>query len=809
MALLGMALAGSAAGAASLGGLNSRLSALEPQVDEALSNPSAAASVIQQLDAAEGQFEEVANGGRVSRGELISTYLRLESMLDRIYRAYQRKKDACIAQIDAGGANCDYDQPEQLALRAVYPLSWLHYRGALLYSDDPAQARRLLNQAIDGFTSSTLVIFAPELVRENLLGRALCERELGKYDRQEYSHAITDFKRIMKDGPETRQYRAAEQGLAATYAAMGKAGKAARLTGQLAAGAYGSQREGLELMRLRELFEAESAAADPAKKASYHREAVDYIRLRQDNKNEWAVALSAVAQYVADPVAEFGGSSDPFEKYLLASVLYYKHQPLPAAKYFVEAANSGHYPKAYKYAADIYYTLGRMDLVAHLVDQIASQPGNPDAQWAAYMRFKIPRMQWERTGKRSTALESQWVAAAEKYLQSYPRGQYAYEPRFRLAERLQKQGKFAEAAKTYEQVAGNPEYTFTAMFNAAECRYMMVAAASKARNAAGKNAKPSAPELALRAAAIKGLRDTIKSEPQAERAAPGQRRFFHDVRGRAIYMLASLQEHQPPIDNREIAELLDGYESAYPAMSEHFNEVFEWRLNAQSALGQWDPIARDVQALVKRNQGNPAHSDFIKDLGVDFWHGALAAQARGDQKNYLAQARLTALDYGYFEDMVKAGKIPAKNLTGTLSILGEAYAAQGQTGQAEATFQQVVRADPASPDANAGLAQIAQARKDYKDALDLWSRVEATAAQSDKLWYQAKYNMARLLAREGNVTAACNKLAVTRSEHPSLGSPQMKAQWIELQQKICLKQAESTRPSGSSAPSGSWSAGRL
>jgi len=775
---------------ASLSGLNSRLNALEPRVSEALENPSAASSLISELDTAEGEFEEAANG-RVSRGELMDTYVQLESMLNRIYQTYQHKKDACIAQIDAGG-NCDYDQPEQLALRALYPLSWLHYRGALLYSGDPAMARRLLNQAIDGFTSSTLVIFSPELIRENLLGRALCERELGKYDHQEYNHAIADFKRILHDGPETRQYRPAQQGLAATYAAMGQAGQAAKLSGEAAAGATGQTRQGLEMMRLRELFEAEKATTDPAKRASIHREAVDYIKARQDDKNEWAIALSAVAQYVPDPVAEFGDSSDPFEKWLLASVLYFKRQPLPAAKYFTEAAETGRYPKAYKYAADLYYTLGRIDLVEKLVDQVAAQPNNPDAQWASYMRFKLPRLQWERSGKTNAALEKQWLAAAEDYLKVYPHGQYSFEPRFRIAERLQKQGRYAEAIKQYQQVSGNPSYDFTAVFNAAECNYLMVAEAEKKEEAGGKNAKPSVALAAMRADAIKGLRDAINREPMAERSAPMQRRFFHDARGRAIYMLASLQEHEgTAVNNREISALLTGYETEYPGMSDHFNEVFEWRLKSQAALGQWDAIARDVAALVKRTQGNLAHSDFIKEIGVDFWRGALAAQTRGDQKAYLAQAQLTALDYGYFEDMVKAGKIPAKNLTGTLSILGQAYAALGQTDKAEATFAEVVKADAASPDANAGLARIAQSRKDYKSALDLWSRVEATAAQSDNLWYQAKYNMAEILATEGNVAGACNKLAATRSEHPSLGSPQMKAQWLDLQNKLCLKQSAS------------------
>src|SRR5690242_18391280 len=83
---------------ASLAGLNSRLNALEPRVNEALSNPAAASSVVSEFDTAEGEFEELANG-RESRSQLIESYLQLESMLNRIYQAYQRKKDQCIAQI--------------------------------------------------------------------------------------------------------------------------------------------------------------------------------------------------------------------------------------------------------------------------------------------------------------------------------------------------------------------------------------------------------------------------------------------------------------------------------------------------------------------------------------------------------------------------------------------------------------------------------------------------------------------------------------------------------------------------------------
>ena len=228
---ISLAAAGSAA-AQSLGELNRRLNEIEPRVSEGVSNPQAASDAINQLDEAESEFAQIAENGRNNREELIDTFSRLEQMLNRMYVTYQRQKDACLNTIGNDGM-CDYDQPEQLALRALYPLSWLRFEGAGLYTDEPATARRLLGEAIDGFTNSTLLIFTPELVRENLLGRAFSERELGKYDHSQYAAAVADFKRIMRDG-ESRQYRAAEQGLATTYAAMGKLNEAQGLTSRLA-----------------------------------------------------------------------------------------------------------------------------------------------------------------------------------------------------------------------------------------------------------------------------------------------------------------------------------------------------------------------------------------------------------------------------------------------------------------------------------------------------------------------------------------------------------------------------------------------
>jgi len=789
VAIIALTAVSGRAWAQSLSALNGELSELAPRVSAAASgnNYDEANEVVAQLDRAEANFAKIAEGLKTDKSSLTGTYERLEELLDRMYTAFKQKKENCLAQIET--AQCDYDEPEQVSLRALYPLSWLRYQGSFIFANEPSVARRLLNQAIDGFTESTLVIVAPELIRENLLGRAFCERELGKFDKSEYDKAIADFKQIMKDGAGTRQYRAAQQGLATTYAAMGRMAEAARLSGQIAEGAYGSQREGMEMLRLQDLLKAEAATSDPDKRAEYHREAVDFMRNKQGDRDSWAIVLATVARNVRDPIAEFGRSNDPFEKWLLANVLYSKKEHSEAAKYYVQAARSGRYPKAYKFAADIYYAEGRREQVQELVDEIARQPGNPDAQWASYMRFKLAHYQWQQGGGKNPQLEQRWVAAAHDYLKSYPRGQYGYEPRFRLGEIEQRDKQYLQAAQDYSQVGNNPDYELHAKFNAAECYYLALVDAVNAQRAKDHKETPqSTAEIErLKKDTKAALQSAIAMGPAAERKAPAERAVLHDMRGRAIYMLASLLEREHKVDYAQVANLTAGYETQYPRMKERFNEVAEWRIQALDQLGRYDELERDVRALVERNRLDVGANDFMKGIGLDFWKHAANRRASGDLAGAEADTKLTAIAYSYFEDQVAAGRMPAKNLTGTLSILGKAYIATNDVPKAEEIFSQVVKADPGSPDANAGLARIAQAKKNYKDALELWTRVESVAAESDDVWYEAKYNIAKIYIEQGNITAACNKLAVTRSEHPSLGTPQMKAQWDALQRKLCLK----------------------
>ncbi len=775
-------LAGTAR-ARSLAELNRELNSISPRVSQATSDISAAGDVIDRLNQAEVQFSAIASSGRENRAQLLRTYNRLESMLESIYQTYRGQKEDCISRIENGG-KCDYNRPEAMELRALYPLSWLRYQGAKsLFSDDPHRAQRLLIDAVDGFTQCTLVITDPHLLREDILGRAYAERELGNYNKNQYNNAIADFKQVMAHGRGSAQYKAAQHGLATTYAAMGDMQRAAQISSELATGATGRERIALEMMHLQGLFKAEAAAKTPAQKARYHREAVEFMKAREGSRKQWARLITAVKQYVPDPVAEFGHSSDPFELWLLANVLYNKKDSMTAAKYYLAAARTGRYPQGYKYAVDIYYRHGRMGDVERIINQLSSHPRGPEAQWATYMRYQLARMRWQRAGMKNPKLDEEWARAAQTYLRRYPGGGYASEVRFALAERLQTQRKYAEAAKLYEAVSGNSEYGFAARFNQAACQYVLMVQASRTDK---KSAKAEVSRM--RKEIIPLLEQTVRMTDEAGRRArsKAQKKYVHETSAHATYMLATLLEQEPHRNPAQIASLLDGFESKYPSMKAHYREVFQWRIQALNKLGRYAQIDKDVTSLVERSKGSDQNSNFIKILGLNFWQSAQAKKAKGDEKGFKQEARLTLTAYKYFEDGVEQGRMKAANLTGTLPILGQAYLALGQVDKAKSVFEQVVKADRSSPDANAGLARIAQSRKDYKDAVNYWVVVQNNAAESDNLWYDANYNLAQIYAKQGRTDAACDQLARGRAQHPNLGTPAIRAKWVALQHKICL-----------------------
>jgi len=150
----------------------------------------------------EGEFAEDANSATAQRA--IETYAARSRCLTGSTRHYQHTKDACIPRRSTR-VGMRLRPAEQRAMRALYPPVVVHYRGPCSTAATLA-ARGLLNQAIDRFTSSTLVFnfFARAHSREPV-GAGAMRARTGQVDARNTTPGDHDFKRIMRDGPENRQ----------------------------------------------------------------------------------------------------------------------------------------------------------------------------------------------------------------------------------------------------------------------------------------------------------------------------------------------------------------------------------------------------------------------------------------------------------------------------------------------------------------------------------------------------------------------------------------------------------------------------
>jgi len=134
------------------------------------------------------QDADPAAGGR--QEELKALFMQCRDTLTAIHD-YNRKKVEKLAEdkLDtvkdqaAFFASPQWQEPQYLVSLASYWLSWDGYYASQLYPAGDAVRSELLNSAAAGFALTFLDFREETVTARSLFGRALCYREMGKYDR--------------------------------------------------------------------------------------------------------------------------------------------------------------------------------------------------------------------------------------------------------------------------------------------------------------------------------------------------------------------------------------------------------------------------------------------------------------------------------------------------------------------------------------------------------------------------------------------------------------------------------------------------
>jgi len=715
--------------------------------------------------------DALQRGGREQseRPALRDAFTALHAPLSALYEERRRQMEgAARAVMDTDGdlealyEGEEWRTSQSLAAQALYYLNWLEYYGARAY--DGARRAELLRSAERGFSQFAAGEATGELGAESLLGRGLCNLELGKID-----WAVRDFT-LVADGEASDARKAkARLALLDAYARSGDRERTLAYARELLERDRVAE-EDQTLVRFYQLMTLLDAAdaARGARAAEYRREAGDVMRQVRRAGPAWAKKVDVlVVSRVDDPAAWAGEAATASAQWQLARLLLARDdcanaEPL-LAKVLTAPVEEGA-----AFAAEARYWLGVCHFKAaryrDAAEAMAAALGDaPDAAFAAdarYLRFKAYEALLADAA--NAALAPAYVESMRALIDNDPQHKQAFEARYRLGEYLQGAGEFAAAIAAYDAVAGDPVFVLRARFGCLQSRFEMLRAEVNPRRRDELLAQIG-DDLARydeQAGAVEEAK--VADSAIAELSAK-------------VALLRAVHLSLRGGDSAAVAAQLEDFSARFPAATDLQPQAVRMRLTALQRAGDFSAaaaeVARSRQLLRAEGQGKALQA--LADA-----YGRSAREG-GDAAVKSAAAGVALELYALAE---ASGQTRGSQQRIAVAQLREQ---SGDLAAAVAAYEQILTADPNAIAALRGLAAIAERRGDLAAARRYWFGYTEKVRGGDTAWFRGQYEQARLAVAAGEAQAACARLAAMRQMMPALRDESLRGDLTALHGKSC------------------------
>jgi len=712
--------------------------------------------------------------------ELRAAYEAIHAPLARVQSVNAESMEAGVRKVIEADGDLEalYDSPaylqsQQVGASALYYLNWLRYYGARLQSGDAR--KRLLGQARDGFAE-----FAgdpsSELGVESLLGRGLCELDLG--DLRAATEDLSAVSKAANASAERKQK--ARLSLLEAHVRAGNAKAALRQSDELLQDGNAEAANWVRFMRLRALVDA--AAKGGAEAPGYRSEALVLMdRLRRAGGG-WDQQVAALAQSAfADADAWKASASTPFAKWELAK-LYVQKRDYEGATPLLEAVLASDDKTLAAHRGQAHYFLGLArfkagDYAGAVASLAAAAEGSDgsdgsvgsvrlqasDKADAAYLLFKAHEALATAAGAEADLAPLE--AAARALVASHPKHAAAFEARFRIAELSQLRGEFAAAIALYAEVKGDPAFELQAAFATAQCRFELYKLAA------------TADERATVLAAVGADLDAFAARIAKTSAKDGASLPLEAMGAKAAVMRAVARKLQAEPDHAGVVAALDDFEAQYPGQAELLAQVARLRLEALRELGEFAAARAVVEGhgdALLAELGAAA----MEEIAVTFIRAGARRSGEGDKSANEAAQRVALAVYERLGGADEVG-------TRTKLTLARLHENTGDLDAAAALYGEALAGEKVSLAALRGLARIAEAQQRLDDALGYWRRLGEAARPGDLPWYESSYEQARVTELRGDKAAACEILEKLRPAMPGLGDQDLRAKLTEIYDRAC------------------------
>jgi TolA-binding protein len=680
------------------------------------------------LEARAQAFYELLERGQKERAaaEFPGLEHDLSSTLDALDDRLEKLRDDVVdrdGDLEALYASPEWRDPEVQSLVLSYHLAWVRYQGAQLVTD-AARKKKLLQEAVDGFSKFTIVNEVPEVYAESLYGRGLAFMDLN-----ELGKAADDIAAAAQDTHTAAKAKAALAEVKRRQAG-GKAAPAPDDPEVLAG-------------KLKDLLAkppADAAAAKPI---------TELARGLAARKGPWPARIEAL---VADTMGHGKPTSveSSYGLWLLGQLAVDRGRcadvaPLAAAGDAVHDAGRATWrPELLFLDAGCKLNAGQRRAAADEYGALLDGfPKSERAQEAAYYRFRA--LDLARVD--DPALEPALADALHEYLQRWPKAEQAVEARFVLAELERAHGDCGRAAADYAQVTSGP-YATKARLGALECRVAKLS--------------DETPE-AERAQLAKDLAAFVQATPAkgADEA----------LVARAALMGALVAAGERPPDHATVLALTSDFATRYPHATDLQPRAAQARLAARVATDRLADAGADLDAVLAAGTTREQRRT-LSAIGHELTARAEHAPP-GERAQALALARKLY------------GALAADGTTEDRIVLAGLELQAGDPARARSLYDDVLHATPDSAEALRGAARAAAAGDDVDAALGYWRRVVDSSPPGGTAWFEARIAQVELLAGHGRKPEACQVLRSSLGRAASTGGDVLEKRLAELRPQVC------------------------
>jgi tetratricopeptide (TPR) repeat protein len=677
-------------------------------------------------------YDLLASGNKARAAEIFPGLERdLEARQTQLEEQLDSMREQVVdadGDVDALYQSSRWRDPEVESFVVAYHLAWVRYQGAQL-TDDKAKKKRLLEDAIDGFSKFLVMEEVQDIYAESLYGRGLAYMDAGNY-----KSAIDDL------GEAAGKAQTRTKAQAALAEAKRRAG------GQFAPTPPPPPDPEALLTRMAELLPQASGGSAAAEK-----EATELARGLAAKGGSWPDRVDqTIAQKLGDGTP--GGVRSSYGLWLLAQLALDRGRcgSLPAlvtaGADVKDAGRERHRPQLLFLEAGCELNAGKQAKAAEVFGLIVEEfPKSEKAREASYYQFRALDLARDADALKTPAFK----ASLEQYIERWGSATGGDEARYLLGEMKRADGDCEAAAVDLGKITKGA-YATRARMAVLECRV-------------GKIGKDTPADE--RAALVKDLQKFVAEvKPVGDDA---------DMAARAALMGALVANGTRPPDDAATVALLAGFEQKYPGSAQIFPRVVETRLRARLTLNQLAEAEADLDSYLASKDDDGTRAETVKRLGRDLANRA--AGSEGDERTLSLR-----LARKLYQAQVAAGGGPAERI-----VLAELELDAGDPVAARKLFEEAVAAEPTSVEAMRGAARAATAAEQPDDALAFWRAVLEASEPGGTSWYEARIAQVQLLAKKGQKGTACEIVRSSQGRSKTAGGDELAKHLQTLGQQVC------------------------